>query len=318
MPNRFYQSPHCTSFGVQRPAAQALHRAVKAEGGWGVVNTEYCSVDPSSDSSPLVSARLWDEDDVRRLAAMTDLAHTHGALAGVELWHGGGGAGNLETRIAAGSVSQMTDESLYSNSCYELDPRRDPRDPGPVRRRRAAGAGRRLRHRQHPRRRVRGDHPALPDGEVQPPRGRVRRQLREPGPLLAGDDRAGQSRGRRRDGGHRPALPAHGDSSAAETHAEALAPPPTDPVTAAPVVEAPLEEPANRRAGVDAGHRGRSRRRRHSTARSRTRIHTIAGCARCCPGSGVAPVSARSTGWFGGWIRGRCSRCPPSSTSSPT
>ena len=119
--NRFYQSPHCTSFGAELPGAQAHIRAAKAEGGWAAVNTEFCSVHPSSDSRPLVSARLWDEDDARNLGAMAELAHEHGALAGVELWHGGCVAGNLETRMPARSVSQMTDESLYSTSCYELD-----------------------------------------------------------------------------------------------------------------------------------------------------------------------------------------------------
>jgi dimethylamine/trimethylamine dehydrogenase len=121
MRNRFYQSPHCTSFGAELPRAQAHIRGMKAEGGWAAVNTEFCSVHPSSDSRPLVSARLWDEDDARNLAAMADLAHEHGALAGVELWHGGCVAGNLETRLPARSVSQMTDESLYSTSCYALD-----------------------------------------------------------------------------------------------------------------------------------------------------------------------------------------------------
>ena len=119
--NRFYQSPHCTSFGADLPGAQAHIRGMKAEGGWAAVNTEFCSVHPSSDSRPLVSARLWDEDDARNLAAMADLAHEHGALAGVELWHGGCVAGNLETRLPARSVSQMNDDSLYSTSCYELD-----------------------------------------------------------------------------------------------------------------------------------------------------------------------------------------------------
>jgi dimethylamine/trimethylamine dehydrogenase len=119
--NRFYQSPHCTSFGAELPGAQAHIRGMKAEGGWAAVNTEFCSVHPSSDSRPLVSARLWDEDDARNLAAMADLAHEHGALAGVELWHGGCVAGNLETRLPARSVSQMNDDSLYSTSCYELD-----------------------------------------------------------------------------------------------------------------------------------------------------------------------------------------------------
>ncbi|MBA3807528.1 MAG: FAD-dependent oxidoreductase [Solirubrobacterales bacterium] len=119
--NRFYQSPHCTSFGAELPGAQAHIRGMKAEGGWAAVNTEFCSVHPSSDSRPLVSARLWDDDDARNLAKMAELAHEHGALAGVELWHGGCVAGNLESRMPARSVSQLTDESLYSTSCYELD-----------------------------------------------------------------------------------------------------------------------------------------------------------------------------------------------------
>ncbi len=119
--NRFYQAPHCTSFGAELPGAQAHIRAMKAEGGWAAVNTEFCSVHPSSDSRPLVSARLWDEEDARNLAKMAELAHEHGALAGVELWHGGCVAGNLESRLPARSVSQMNDDGLYSTSCYELD-----------------------------------------------------------------------------------------------------------------------------------------------------------------------------------------------------
>ena len=46
-PNRFYQVPHCTGMGYLRPNTLAAMRDVKAEGGWGVVNTEYCSIDPS-------------------------------------------------------------------------------------------------------------------------------------------------------------------------------------------------------------------------------------------------------------------------------
>jgi dimethylamine/trimethylamine dehydrogenase len=121
MRNRFYQSPHCTSFGAELPGAQAQIRAMKAQGGWAAVNTEFCSVHPSSDSRPLVSGRLWDEDDARNLGKMAELAHEYGALAGVELWHGGCVAGNLESRLPARSVSQMNDDSLYSTSCYELD-----------------------------------------------------------------------------------------------------------------------------------------------------------------------------------------------------
>ncbi|MEC8274493.1 MAG: hypothetical protein VX005_01630, partial [Pseudomonadota bacterium] len=44
--NRFYQVPHCTGMGWRRPQMLAAMRGVKAEGGWGVVNTEFCSVHP--------------------------------------------------------------------------------------------------------------------------------------------------------------------------------------------------------------------------------------------------------------------------------
>ena len=59
--NRFYQVPHCTGSGWHKPRTLAGLREVKAEGGWGVVNTEYCSIHPSSDDSPHPSASLWDK-----------------------------------------------------------------------------------------------------------------------------------------------------------------------------------------------------------------------------------------------------------------
>ncbi len=119
--NRFYQSPHCTSFGAEVPGAQAHIRGMKAEGGWAAVNTEFCSVHPSSDARPVISARLWDDEDAHNLKAMVDLAHEHDALAGVELWHGGYTSGNQESRLPAPSPSQVSDEALASAACYELD-----------------------------------------------------------------------------------------------------------------------------------------------------------------------------------------------------
>jgi dimethylamine/trimethylamine dehydrogenase len=97
-PNRFYQVPHCTGMGYGAPRTLAAMRGVKAEGGWGVVNTEYCSIHPTSDDMPLPHASLWDEDDVRNMALMTEEVHAHGALAGVELWHGGIRSSNLYSR----------------------------------------------------------------------------------------------------------------------------------------------------------------------------------------------------------------------------
>lgn len=97
-PNRFYQVPHCTGMGWQRPRTLAAMRGVKAEGGWGVVCTEYNSIHPSSDDLPHPSASLWDASDVRAHRLMTDAVHEHGSLAGAELWYGGIRTPNLMTR----------------------------------------------------------------------------------------------------------------------------------------------------------------------------------------------------------------------------
>ena len=53
----------------------AAMRDVKAEGGWGVVCTEYCSIHPTSDDTPFAFATLWDDDDVKAQALMTDGVH---------------------------------------------------------------------------------------------------------------------------------------------------------------------------------------------------------------------------------------------------
>ena len=97
-PNRFYQTPHATGFGWQRPQAGAALRGIKAEGGWGVVCTEYCSIHPTSDDSPHGFLTLWDDDDIPALAQTADAIHAHGSLAGIELWHGGAHASNRMTR----------------------------------------------------------------------------------------------------------------------------------------------------------------------------------------------------------------------------
>ena len=98
-PNRFYQTPHATGLGWQRPKAGAALRGTKAEGGWGVVCTEYCSIHPTSDDSPYGFLTLWDDDDVEALAQTADAIHAHGSLAGVELWHGGSHASNRWSRL---------------------------------------------------------------------------------------------------------------------------------------------------------------------------------------------------------------------------
>lgn len=113
--NRFYQVPHCTGMGWERPKTLAAMRGVKAEGGWGVVNTEYCSVHETSDDGNYPHARLWNEDHIRANRLMTDAVHEHGALAGVELWLGGNLVVNMDSRVPPLGLRSrpMTNPDLY-------------------------------------------------------------------------------------------------------------------------------------------------------------------------------------------------------------
>ena len=106
-PNRFYQVPHCSGMGFAMPRTLNAMREIKAEGGWGVVCTEYCSIDPSSDDHSYPYCTLWDDDDVRNQAAMVELVHRHGSLAGVELWHGGYASANRLSRVAPTAPMSM-------------------------------------------------------------------------------------------------------------------------------------------------------------------------------------------------------------------
>jgi dimethylamine/trimethylamine dehydrogenase len=111
MKNRFYCTPQCNGAGSEKPGFQAGHRGMKAEGGWGAVSTEYCSIHPESDDSHRVSARLWDDGDVRNLARMCDAVHAFDALAAVELWYGGPNAPCMESRCVPRGVSQIASEA---------------------------------------------------------------------------------------------------------------------------------------------------------------------------------------------------------------
>ena len=105
--NRFYQVPHCTGMGWLRPRMLAEMRHVKAQGGWGVINTEYNSIHPTSDDLPHASASLWDDSDVRANALMTEKIHEYGALAGAELWYGGARSSNNYSREVAMDITSM-------------------------------------------------------------------------------------------------------------------------------------------------------------------------------------------------------------------
>jgi dimethylamine/trimethylamine dehydrogenase len=122
-PNRFYQVPHASGMTNALPNVRARFREIKAEGGWGVVCTGAVSIHPSSDDSPLPFASLWDTRDIRNHALMTDAVHKHGALAGVELWHGGACSLNRTSRIAPVSPSGMPWLSTHLGFMGNLRPR---------------------------------------------------------------------------------------------------------------------------------------------------------------------------------------------------
>lgn len=96
--NRFYQVPHCNGGGYRDPSAAAEMRRVKSEGGWGVIFTEQVEIHHSSEITPFIELRIWDDDDLPALAKMADAIHSHGALAGIELAYSGANGPNLYTR----------------------------------------------------------------------------------------------------------------------------------------------------------------------------------------------------------------------------
>jgi dimethylamine/trimethylamine dehydrogenase len=124
MKNRFYQTPQCAGAGWQRPGSQASHRHVKAEGGWGAISTELCSIHPETDFTPQALATIWDEGDVRNFRHFTDGLHAHDALAAIELTYSGPHSWNWLTReVPRGPSSYSSDAipQVYCAPMYEED-----------------------------------------------------------------------------------------------------------------------------------------------------------------------------------------------------
>ena len=87
--NRFYQVPHCNGGGYRDPSAAAEMRGIKAEGGWGVIFTEQTEMHHSSEITPFIELRLWEDQDIPALRLMSEKMKTHGALAGIQLAYSG-------------------------------------------------------------------------------------------------------------------------------------------------------------------------------------------------------------------------------------
>jgi len=119
--NRFYQVPHCNGMGHRWPRTMAEMRGVKAEGGWGVVCTEECSIHPTSDLTPATLMRLWDDSDLPVHQLMIDKVHEHGALAGIQLVHNGQSVSNYLTRMPTMAPSAAPNEASNSTQARAMD-----------------------------------------------------------------------------------------------------------------------------------------------------------------------------------------------------
>ncbi|MGC6484633.1 MAG: NAD(P)-binding protein [Candidatus Puniceispirillales bacterium] len=96
--NRFYQVPHCNGGGYRDPSAVAEMRRTKAEGGWGVIYTEQVEIHQTSEITPFIELRLWEDKDMPMMAKMAEAIKSHDALAGIELAYSGINGPNLYTK----------------------------------------------------------------------------------------------------------------------------------------------------------------------------------------------------------------------------
>ncbi len=119
--NRFFQVPQCTGAGSSRPGANAMHREVKAEGGWAALCTESCMIHPETDQPVATVSTLYDKGDIINHRHMTDSVHKWGALAGVELCHAGGLANSLSTRYVGTAAHQFATPWIPQTYTYEAE-----------------------------------------------------------------------------------------------------------------------------------------------------------------------------------------------------
>ncbi|MFZ9949892.1 MAG: NAD(P)-binding protein [Gemmobacter sp.] len=119
--NRFYQVPHCNGGGYRDPSAVIEMRRTKAEGGWGVIFTEQTEIHPTSEITPFIEQRLWDDRDIPALARMAEAMKSHGALAGIQLAYPGINGPNAYTRevplaVTGGPILTFTPDPVHART----------------------------------------------------------------------------------------------------------------------------------------------------------------------------------------------------------
>ena len=124
--NRFYQVPHCNGGGYRDPSAAAAMRGIKSEGGWGVVFTEQCEMHHTSEITPFIELRLWEDKDIPMLAKMAGKMKEHGALAGIQLAYSGINGPNMYTKevplaVSAAPIRTFTNDPLQARALDKED-----------------------------------------------------------------------------------------------------------------------------------------------------------------------------------------------------
>ncbi|ACO45893.1 NADH:flavin oxidoreductase/NADH oxidase [Deinococcus deserti] len=90
LPNRVVLSPMCM-YSAQNGLANEFHQVHLGQyalSGLGLIFTEAAAVSPEGRISP-EDLGLWDDSQILPLGRITDFAHAHGALIGIQLAHAG-------------------------------------------------------------------------------------------------------------------------------------------------------------------------------------------------------------------------------------
>ena len=124
--NRFYQVPHCNGGGYRDPSAAAEMRGIKAQGGWGVIFTEQCEMHHTSEITPFIELRLWEDKDIPQLRRMSEKMKEHGALAGIQLAYSGINGPNFYTKEvplapSAQPIRTFTNDPLQARALSKSD-----------------------------------------------------------------------------------------------------------------------------------------------------------------------------------------------------
>lgn len=124
--NRFYQVPHCNGAGYRDPSAAAAMRGIKAEGGWGVIFTEQTEMHHSSEITPFIELRLWEDQDIPAIAKMAQAMKTHGGLAGIQLAYSGINGPNFYTKevpmaVSPGPIRTFTNDPVQARGLDKTD-----------------------------------------------------------------------------------------------------------------------------------------------------------------------------------------------------